>query len=234
MMIDDIIQEIKKNREKEDKIIKQLEDEYSVFLDKEENINKELELELTISENSKYKKLEDDGFKLLSKIMFKKLILINLSNNDIKDITPLNDMFLPHLEMIDLSKNKIENITPVAELASEYLSEIYLQNNKIIDLKPFLESDFPYLEILRVDGNEEAIKNDTFKEVSLNLGNKLMSEIKKWDNFAKKYNFYIDGKTDKINDKDYLESKKFDLSSKKKKNILIDLYPLIIYPNKIQ
>ena len=143
-------------------------------------------------------------------------------------------MLLPHLEMIDLSKNNIVDITPVAELASEYLSEIYLQNNQIGDLKPFLDSDFPYLETLRVDGNENAIKKDTFKEVSIKFGKIMMSKPKKWDDFAKKYNFYIDGKTEQIKPEDYLYSKKIDLSSKKEKNILIDLCPLIIYPNKIE
>ena len=235
MMIDDVIQEIEEKRKKENEIIKTLEKNYYIKLDKKKYFDEELNLELQMSDNStKYLKLEDEGFKLLSKIIFKRLISLNLSNNAIRDITPLNDMLLPHLEMIDLSKNKIVDITPVAELASEYLSEIYLQNNQIGDLNPFLDSDFPYLETLRVDGNEIAIKKDSFKEVSLKFGKIMMSKPKKWDDLAKKYNFYIDGKTEQIKPEDYLNSKKIDLSSKKEKNILIDLCPLIIYPNKIE
>ena len=156
--IDDIIKEIETKRKNQDENIEKLANEYGVKLDKNEHINKELNLVLKGPKTEdKYKKLGDDGFKLLSQIIFKNLIGLNLANNEIKDISPLNDMLLPHLETIDLSDNLIENIYPLANLVSEYLADIYLQNNKIKDLGPFLNSDFKYLEFFRVDGNEEAI-----------------------------------------------------------------------------
>ena len=121
-------------------------------------------------------------------------------------------MLLPHLETIDLSNNKIEDIKPVANLACEYLNEIYLHNNQIEDLGPFLEPNFNLdnLEFLRVDGNKKAMTKDinnnnynnnnnnynndpyeNFIKVKLKYKSKIMTEPPKWDNFAKKYNYYI-------------------------------------------
>ena len=233
--IDDAIKEIEDKRKEEDKIIEDLKKDYGVVLDKEKHINSELSLILKGPKiANKYKKLGDKGFELLSQIIFKNLIELNLANNEITDISPLNDMFLPHLEIIDLSENKIINISPVAELESEYLSEIYLQNNKIEDLGPFLNSDFKYLELLRVDGNKNAIEKDNFPEVNKKYGRKIMIEPRKWDDFAKKYNFYINDKKDNLNPEDYLNSAKLDLGSRRNGEILIDLCPLITSPNKIK
>ena len=58
-----------------------------------------------------------------------------------------------------------------------------------------------------------------------------MFEPKKWDDFAKKYNFDINTKEFDINDKRF---EKIDLNSKRNEEILRDLYPLIISPNKIK
>ena len=233
--IDDIIKEIEAKKEKEDENIEKLANEYGIQLDKNEHINKELNLVLKGPKTEdKYKKLGDDGFKLLSQIIFKNLIGLNLANNDIKDISPLNDMLLPHLENIDLSNNKIVDIKPVANLVSEDLSEIYLQNNQIKDLGPFLNSDFLLIEIFRVDGNKEAIDKNSFKAVRekyKKIGCNIMFEPKKWDDFAKKYNFDINTKEFDINDKRF---EKIDLGSRRDEEILRDLKPLIISPNKIR
>ena len=133
-----------------------------------------------------------------------------------------------------LSDNLIENIFPVANLVSEYLADIYLQNNKIKDLGPFLNSEFGYLTFLRVDGNEEAFKKNSFKAVIKKYGNKIMYELKKWDYFASKYNFYLNDKKDDLNAQDYLNQEIFDLGSRRNGEILRDLYPLIISPNRIK
>ena len=52
----------------------------------------------------------DDGFKLLSKVIFKDLIEINLSCNGISSVKELDDMLLPHLEYLDLSNNEIVDL----------------------------------------------------------------------------------------------------------------------------
>ena len=138
-------------------------------------------------------------------------------------------MLLPHLEIINFSDNQIEDITPLANLLSEYLSEIYLQNNLIQDLKPFLKSHFPLLEIFRVDGdgNKNAFEKDSFNNVKKKYKNIIFYKAKRWDDFNKEYEY--DG-----NDKKYLDILKLDLASRRKEKILIDLFPLIIFPNNIK
>ena len=204
------------------------------MLDNEIINRNELNLILRVSNKKCYAQLKDEGFQLLSQITFKNLIGLNLANNEIKDISPLDDMLLPHLETIDLSDNLIENIFPVANLVSEYLADIYLQNNKIKDFGPFLNSEFGYLTFLRVDGNEEAFKKNSFKAVIKKYGNKIMYELKKWDYFASKYNFYLNDKKDDLNAQDYLNQEIFDLGSRRNGEILRDLFPLIISPNRIK
>ena len=233
--IGDVIKEIETKREKEGEKIEELSEKYGIKLDKEKHINKELNLILKgPNTEDRFKKLRDKGFKLLSQVTFKNLIGLNLANNEIIDISPLNDMLLPHLETIDLSDNQIVDIIPVANLCSENLNEIYLQKNKIKDLGPFLNSDFKNLEILRVDGNEKAIKKNSFKAVRekfKKIGCNIISEPKKWNDFAKKYNLDIDPEKFDINDKKY---EKLDLGSRRNGEILKDLYPLIISPNRIK
>ena len=231
--IEDAIKEIETKREKEDDIIEEL-NKYGILLDNEIINRNELNLILRVSNKKCYAQLKDEGFQLLSQITFKNLIGLNLANNEIKDISPLDDMLLPHLETIDLSDNLIENIFPVANLVSEYLADIYLQNNKIKDLGPFLNSEFGYLTFLRVDGNEEAFKKNSFKAVIKKYGNKIMYELKKWDYFASKYNFYLNDKKDDLNAQDYLNQEIFDLGSRRNGEILRDLFPLIISPNRIK
>ena len=163
--IDNIIEEEIKGKEEEGKkAMKDLAREFKVYLYEEEeeknNINKELHLTLKGQNVEKdYPWLRDRGFELLSKIRFKYLIELNLANNEITNVTPLDNMLLPHLKMINLSDNLIIKIKSVADLQSTYLSEIYLQNNKIDDLGPFLNSHFDYLEMFRVDKNKDAIAN---------------------------------------------------------------------------
>ena len=189
---------------------------------------KELRLKLKGSKDeSEYKWLRDDGFKLISKIRFQDLIEINLSNNAIIDITPLNNMFLPHLEIINFSNNKIEDISPISNLFSKKLSIILLQNNSIKDLKPFLNSNFPSLKILKVINNNEAFNQNSFKDVVKKFEDIIIYKPK-WNDFAKEY---------KCDMNDFNEENfKLDLSSRRCGDIIIkDLNALIVsYPNKIK
>ena len=138
-------------------------------------------------------------------------------------------MLLPHLEMINFSDNLIEVITPLANLFSEKLSEIYLQNNRIQDLGPFLNSEFPLLEIFKVggEGNEQAFNQKSFKAVLRKYENIIYYKPRSWDDFNKEYGFNCD-------EKNYQNIFRLDLGSRRKEKILIDLFPLIIYPNNIK
>lgn len=69
------------------------------YINLEKSIEKE-ELHLKLKgprKETNYKNyLRDDGFKLISKLIFKNLIEINLANNYITNLNPLDNMLLPH------------------------------------------------------------------------------------------------------------------------------------------
>ena len=235
--IDDIKTEEIEGKKKAEKIaLKKLRDTYFVELEKhlkdEQTIKKGLYLKLKGPDEKEKKDyikyLTDEGFKLISDIRFPHLKEINLANNKITKLDPLNNMLLPHLEIINFSDNEIEIITPLANLLSKNLSEIYLHNNKIIDLGPFLQSEFPSLEIFRVDGegNKQAFENSSFKAVQKKYKNTIYYKAKSWDYFNKEYEFNCET--------DYEKNVKLELGSRRKDKILIDLFPLIIYPNSIK
>ena len=230
--IDDIRkEEIDDKNENEKGILDTLKNEYYIDLEKYLRSEEELYLKLKgpKKESEYLKYLKDDGFILVSQLRFKNLKEINFANNFITKLDPLNNMLLPHLEIINFSDNLIEYITPLANLFSEKLSEIYLQNNKIQDLGPFLNSKFPLLDIFRVDGegNKNAFKKNSFKAVQKKYKNILFYEAKSWDDFNKEYEF-------NCREKNYQDIFKLDLGSRRKEKILIDLFPLIIYPNNIK
>ena len=234
--IDNIIEEeIKGKIDEGKKALEDLGKEFKVYLYEEEgdknNINKELYLILKGEKvETKYPWLRDKGFELLSKIRFKNLIELNLANNGITNVTPLDNMLLPHLEMINLSNNKIIKIKSVADLQSTYLCEIYLQNNEIEDLGPFLNSRFDYLKMFRVDGNKKAIDNNSFPAVKKKYEHCIIYETVNWEDFIKNYNLDLDAKQAEDG-----KVEKFDLSSNRRGDIIImDLFPLINSPNKIK
>ena len=235
--IDNIIQEEIKGKEDEGrKAMKDLAKDFKVYLYEEEddknNINKELNLILKGKkvETEDCPWLRDKGFELLSKIRFKNLIELNLSNNGIINVTPLDNMLLPHLEMINLSNNLIIKIKSVADLQSTYLSEIYLQNNQIDDLGPFLNSQFDYLKMFRVNNNDDAIKNNSFPAVKKKYEHCILYKTAKWEDFIKNYNLDLN-----IKDAEEGNQEKYDLSSRRSGDIIImDLFPLVNYPNKMK
>ena len=234
--IDDIIKEkIEDNKEEENGALIELKEKYFINTEK---FHEEEELRLRLkglNDEKKFRWLKDEGFELISKIRFKNLIEINLANNQITDLTPLDNMLLPYLEIINFSNNLIENIRPIANIVSNDLSEIYLQKNKIKDLAPFLNSNFPSLEIFRVDDNKDAIENQNFKIISKKYQNVIFSEVKKWDYFIHTYNSNLKRYGTTLKDEDYQKLEKLELGSNRCGDIIIkDLYPLINYPNKIK
>ena len=85
------------------------------------------------------------------------------------------------------------------------------------------------LKILRLDGNkffqnekENQGKADIQKLVA-KFGKRLIYEKKSWDDFNKKYNSDVDENEGKL-----------DLGSKRNSDIIVDLLPLLTYPNNIK
>ena len=171
-----IEEENHRNNEEFEKIIKIFEKKKIIHEITKKKLKKKYNIEVNGDETkidyfiyaqdeNKTKPLENEGFILLSKIMFTQLKEMDVSDNKIKNIEPLRNMILPHLEILDMSYNEIEEIGPIAESNYKNLKEIYLQHNNIIEISPFLDSVFPVLEILRIDNNRIKKDSDDFKKL---------------------------------------------------------------------
>ena len=114
------------------------------------------------------------------------------------------------------------NIEPVAKILSEKMKEILLNNNAIEKIDSFEKSNFPELETLRVDNNKINFKTKKFKEILKKYGNKLIYEAMNFSEFNKVYACDIKE-----------ESTKLELGSKKKPNLLIDIYKVFNSQNKV-
>ena len=209
-----------KNKEKDEKKEKSLNEETNLVIKGKYEIKDGKKVSAKLKENGIEVDacIGDTGFELLSRIIFKDLIEINLSCNGITTAKYLNDMNLPHLEILDLSDNQINDAKPIANLKSRYLKMIFLQENIIETLKDFNDKKvkFKELEILRVDKNKLDLNDIEFKKAKKKFGRKLIYETISPESFGKKYEVNLkEGET------------KLDLSGKKRKELLIDLINII-------
>ena len=246
---DNIFKKLEEEKDQEKAALENLVNEFGINLE-DCYQEKDLELKLKGPKNEgKYKKLGNKGFEYISQIRFKNLIELNLANNNITEISYLNNMLLPHLEVLNLSNNEITDIEPVAKLLSKNLRIIYLQYNKITDLvpvanlisqnlhviylqynqiediKPLLKPKFSIesLKMFRIDNNKVDIKKLDFQKLIEKYKKKIIYEDKNWNDFNEKYKCYLDN-----------DETKLDLSSRRKSELVIDLFPLIAYPNNIK
>ena len=174
-------------------------------------------------------KLEDQGFELITQLIFKNLKELIVASNKIKNIECLNNMLLPHLELLDMGDNEIEDIQAIANIKSRYLTTIILNDNKIQTLSPFYEEKPKYfkLQTLAVQNNEDLIgKEKEFKGIKeMHKGIKILFESMDINEFNKRHNTNI------IEDE-----KSYNLGRiKKNREILLDdLFSLIKFENKIR
>jgi Leucine-rich repeat (LRR) protein len=88
---------------------------------------------------------------------FKKLKELNLSKNDLIDISFLKELNAPKLKKIDLSFNQIKNIIDDKNFSKYYnfpqLEELNLSNNNLIDIYEFKAFKAPNLKILDISFN---------------------------------------------------------------------------------
>ena len=178
-----MIDNLEKSFKSQQKAIKSLQNEFEIDLKGDE---------LKVSLNDR--KLLDKGFKLISLIKFKRLKDLDISDNKIKSLEPLNNMNLPELEYIDLSNNKINDIKPLAELNCKKLKEIAIQNNKIEDFTPFLKSKFECLQRLRIENNDFKKDAQEFKKFLEKYKNKVIFIAKTLKQFNDEYKLEIDEK----------------------------------------
>ena len=102
------------------KSIISLKEKFSISLDGNERI-----LDL------RNRNIEDEGLKLMSRIKFKNLKILDISKNNIKNIEPLSYMDLPNLEYLKMNDNKIKDIEPITQINSNRLKEICLTFNSL-------------------------------------------------------------------------------------------------------
>ena len=137
---------------------------------------------------------QEDLFELCNN-NFRKLEELNLSNNDLIDISLLKVLKAPHLKKIDLSHNKIENVTGTTDPFKDYnfpqLEELNLSYNNltnIYELKAFIA---PNLKIIDISFNQfddiNLAQNIDFFKFNFNF-----SKLEQFNNlfYTKKY---IDG-----------------------------------------
>ena len=97
--------------------------------------------------------IEDDGFKDLSNIKLNILIL-DLRDNKIRNISPLNSDNFKYLRKLYLSNNEIADLKCLKNLKLEFLLELKLNHNKIVDISPLENVKFKQLQILDLSKNK--------------------------------------------------------------------------------
>ena len=205
-----MINYLEKSHKTQQEAIKSLQDDFNIGLS-----GKEIKLYLR-----KYD-LFDRGFKLVSQILFKRLIDLDVSENNLNNIDPLNNMNLPYLKYINVSDNKIIDIKPLAGLNSKKLKEICIQNNLVEDFSAFLKSEFPALERIRIEGNNFNKDAEEFKQFLKKFTKKVIYIAKTIEEFNRKYGVQIDEKMGKI-----------DLTGLRAGDILLQELYLITTPSK--
>jgi len=189
--------------------------ELSLDIQKSEEAIKVLldDKDIQLYRNNKYihlnaRELGDKYFNYISQIRFNQLKEIDISENNITDISGFKKMSLPFIEFLNLGHNKIKIIEPIAKLKSKNLKYIFLQANEIQDIETLKDSEFPSLLMLRLEEeddeniNEERKKKreNSLKELNDKYSKKVISKPmkKQIQEFKQKYDFEISEEIDDI------------------------------------
>ncbi len=229
--LDKNLEDIEKKINDQNKILEDIKSKCKIVIKKEHIEQPNLRLVLrgkSRKEGINIIKLEDQGFKLITKLIFKNLTELIVPSNNIKKIECLNNMLLPHLELLDMSDNQITDITPIANIKSRHLDTIILHNNQIKKLHPFYETEhiFFKLKILSVQNNELEDKERVFKNIKeKHKGIKIIFEKMEVDDFNGKHNTNINEKEDTYNLERIKENREV---------LLDDLFSLVKFGNNIR
>ena len=122
----------------------------------------------------------------ISEISSEKLEILDLSNNEIKEISLLEKINCKNLKKLDLSNNEISNINKLEKANFNQLEELYFSFNKISDIDILEKVNFKNLKILYLNFNEisniNIFKKTNFKKLEiLNLHNNKISDIEVLD-----------------------------------------------------
>ena len=112
----------------------------------------------------------------LCKLKFPELKILNLTENNIDDISPLQNLISPNLESLILIKNRINdtNIKFIKNFKFKKLNSLSFFNNYLTDYQVFDEvTIFPNLQLLYLGANRfnENIEHIDIKEKKYNFSN---------------------------------------------------------------
>ena len=91
---------------------------------------------------------------LKSLVNYPNLEKLKLCNNNLTDISPLNNCSFKQLQILNLSMNQIKDISVFQKLKFQKLSELYLDKNKIYNIEPLSKIDLTHLQRLNLSNNE--------------------------------------------------------------------------------
>ncbi len=77
-----------------------------------------------------------------------------LFNNQISDISPLATANMPYLDLLFLFSNQISDISPLATVNMSYLKQLDLHDNQISDISPLAAKKMPDLKQLDLHNNQ--------------------------------------------------------------------------------
>ena len=127
--------------------------------------------------------IQNDQLKDLCKIEFIELEILNLKENNISDITALENAKFNKLKILNLDKNEISDISSLEKVNFPELKELRLFNNKISDINVLGKAKFFKLEVLDLNLNKisdiSVFKKGNFKELrKLYLNGNNITDIK--------------------------------------------------------
>ena len=202
----------------EKKVLSILNDKFEVNLSKEvKNIN------------LNGKKVNNFDLKFLSLIHFKNLEELDLGNNNISNIEPIENLSSNNLNKINLSNNQIKNIEPLKNFSN--LKDINLSLNKIEDISPLNEimNKNKLLEKINLNDNNiknvEILKNNIPKSIkSIFIGGKnaIKEDFEEIKNILKKDIDYIIYLINSNESRIRLFGEEFVKKNKEKFNIIIN------------
>ena len=217
-LAESIIAENSRNSRELEDALKNLEQKLKHRKSAIENFNKKFKTKFNGQEEIlilRKKEMNDEDFKLLTKIGFSRLKHLDLGENKITDISDLKTINTSNLSYLSFNDNNIKSISVLESLDLSNLKELGLKNNKISDVSTLLKSDLPSIEFLRLEGNDEIdLSMNDFKKVIKKYTKKLIYVVQTFKDFNKKYDCEISKDDKEINLRD----------TKKGNDILKDLY----------
>jgi Leucine-rich repeat (LRR) protein len=164
--------------------------DYLVQLNKKYNTelkNQDIETGEEICLNCK--NIDDEGLKLLTKINFKSMKVLHLSDNNITNLDSLVSAPFRQLKELYLFGNNISNIDVMEHFPFKYLEKLSLGANNIADISVLSKVPFRKLKVLELWENQ--ISNiDVFMEVpfkrlkELNLSHNKIKDLKAFEHVS--------------------------------------------------